>query len=186
MKRLFVPRIWSGIVYHLNVFIDTVFASLSWIVGEGALAAIYYANRIIQFPLALIAVSLARVVIVDMADFHHAQEPDAFKRVFVFALQNILFFIIPISLVFLCVPYEILDVLFGRGEFGPESLAITSPVLFYYAWGLLFFCLARLFIHAFYSLQDTSTPARIATYSKPPSELKSPETSTCTPPGVCL
>ncbi|MFO8053092.1 MAG: lipid II flippase MurJ, partial [Candidatus Omnitrophota bacterium] len=48
MFKLFVGRLFSSLIYHLSVLVDTVFSSLTFIVGQGALASIYYANRLIQ------------------------------------------------------------------------------------------------------------------------------------------
>ncbi|MCX5666203.1 MAG: murein biosynthesis integral membrane protein MurJ, partial [Candidatus Omnitrophica bacterium] len=50
---LLVPRAFGSAIYQVNIFVDTMLASLSWIVGSGGVAALYYANRLIQFPLAI-------------------------------------------------------------------------------------------------------------------------------------
>lgn len=162
MFKLFIPRIWASLVYHLNVFVDTVFSSLSWIVGGGALAAIYYSNRIIQFPLALIAISVSRVAIVDLSEFHKENDLEKFKQLFVFSLRSILFFIVPCSIILLLMSQEIIEVLFLRGTFDESSCNITHPVLFFYAFGLFPFCGIKLLVNSFYSLKDTSTPAKTA------------------------
>ena len=165
MIKLFFPRIWSSIVYQLSVFVDTNFSSLSWIVGEGALAAIYYANRIIQFPLALIAVSLSRVAIVDFSYLYKEKRYDEFKQLFLFSFKSILFFILPFSMILIFVGNNILEVLFKRGAFGDYSLNLTSWVLFFYSFGLFFFCGIKLLVNSFYALKDTITPARSATFA---------------------
>jgi putative peptidoglycan lipid II flippase len=165
MAKLFIPRVWSSVVYHLNVFIDTIFSSLSWIVGEGALAAVYYANRIVQLPLALIGISISRVAIVDLSGFHKDNNLKDFKELFIFSLRNILFFIIPIMCVFLCMSRELLEILFYRGNFDVHSLQITASTLFFYALGLFFFCGIKLLVNAFYSLKDTFTPAKTSSFS---------------------
>ena len=165
MFKLFVPRIWSSAVYHLNVFVDTIFASLSWIVGSGALAAIYYANRVIQFPLALIGVSIARVAMVDLSGFHKENNLEDFKKVLIFSFQNVLFFIIPITFLFLFMAKEIIKVVFVHGKFSTYSLFLTYPVLVSYSLGLFFFCGIKLLVNSFYSLKDTLTPAKTATFA---------------------
>jgi len=163
MFRMFVFRIWSGVVYHLSVVVDTIYSSLSWIVGAGGLAAVYYSNRVIQFPLALIALSVSRVAMVDMSGLHKDKNESDFKKVLVFSFKNILFFTIPIVFFFVFMSREIIEVLFLRGSFGLSSLAMTRPVLFYYSFGLIFFCAIKLLVNTFYSLKDTRTPARTAT-----------------------
>ena len=165
MAKLFVPRVWSSIVYHLNVFIDTIFSSLSWIVGEGALAAVYYANRIVQLPLALIGISISQVAIVDLSGFHKDNNMKDFKELLMFSLQNILFFIIPIMCVLLFMSGELLDILFYRGDFDAHSLHITSSTLFFYSLGIFFFCGIKLLVNAFYALKDTFTPAKTSAFA---------------------
>lgn len=165
MFKLFIPRIWSSVVYHLSVFIDTAFSSLGLIVGQGAVASVYYANRLIQFPFALIAISVSRVAIVDLSAYYQQGNMEDFKKLLVFSFQNIFFFIIPLSAVFLFIPQDIIDVVFVRGEFAKSSLTMTSAVLFFYSFGLLFFCGIKLLVNAFYSLKDTAVPAKIATIS---------------------
>ncbi|UCD15892.1 MAG: murein biosynthesis integral membrane protein MurJ [Candidatus Omnitrophota bacterium] len=160
MLKLFPPRIWSSVIYHLSVILDTILCSLTTIVGEGAIAAIYFANRLIQFPFALIALSISRVIIVDLSSCYKDGNIGQFKKFFIFSFQNIVFFIIPISAAFLFIPQGIIDVIFRRGEFTDASLIITSGVLFFYAFGLFFFCLIKLLVSAFYALKDTATAAK--------------------------
>ena len=165
MLKLFIPRIWSSVVYQLSIFIDTIFSSLTLIVGQGALAAIYYANRLIQFPFALIALSVSRVAIVDLSSYHRKGNMDDFKKLFVFSLQNIIFFIVPLSVLFIFLSRGIIEVIYLRGEFDAYSLKITSSVLFFYTFGLFFFCGIKLLVNSFYSLKDTVIPAKTATIS---------------------
>ena len=165
MLRLFVPRIWSSVVYHMSVFIDTIFASLHFIVGQGALASIYYADRLIQFPFALVALSVSRVAIVDLSSYHSQGKVEEFKKLLVFSFQNIIFFILPIVFIFIFLSEGLLDVFFTRGRFDQNSLRMTSSILFFYSFGLFFFCGIKLLVNSFYSLKDTRTPAKTATFS---------------------
>ncbi|MDD3296068.1 MAG: murein biosynthesis integral membrane protein MurJ [Candidatus Omnitrophica bacterium] len=165
MMKLFVPRVWSSLVYHLSVFIDTIFSSLSSVVGQGAVASVYYANRLIQFPFALIALSISRVAIVDLSSYHHKGDLKNFQKLLIFSFQNIAVFIIPLSVLFMFLSDGIVDVVFTRGEFGLNSKQLTSSALFFYSFGLFFFCAIRLFVNAFYALKDTVTPAKIASFS---------------------
>ncbi len=165
MLKLFIPRIWSSIIYHLSVFVDTIFSSLVSIVGQGALASVYYANRLIQFPFALIALSISRVAIVDLSSYHRQGNMDDFKKLFVFSFQNIVFFIIPLACIFIFNSQDIIDVIFTRGKFGIDSLKMTASVLFFYSFGLFFFCGIKLLVNSFYALKDTALPAKTAAIS---------------------
>jgi len=165
MVKLFIPRVWASIVYHLSVFVDTMFSSLVSIVGQGALASVYYANRLIQFPFALIALSISRVAIVDLSSYHHKGNMGDFKKLFVFSFQNIIFFIVPLVSFFLFASKDIINVIFARGKFDTNSLNMTALVLFFYSFGLFFFCSIKLLVNSFYALKDTTIPAKVATVS---------------------
>ncbi len=162
MIKLFGPRLLSSVIYNLSVFIDTIFSSLVHIVGEGALASVYYANRLTQLPFALIAIAVSKVAIVDLSAYHKKNKESDFKNLFVFSFQNIIFFIIPISIIFIFIPKYLIRVIFARGEFDNNSLIMTSSVLFFYSFGLFFFCGIKLLVNSFYSLKDASTPAKAA------------------------
>ncbi len=165
MIKLFPPRILSSIVYQLSVIIDTVFASFTHIVGEGALAALWFANRYIHIPLALFVHAVCRVAIVDLSYYHSQGNFKDFKKLFVFSFQNIIFFIVPISIIYMFLPEGIIDVALTRGDFDLNSLKITSSVLFFYSFGLFFFCGIKLLVNVFYSLKDTVIPAKATAIS---------------------
>lgn len=163
MIKLLPPRVWASVSYHLSVILDTVLCSFSSLAGQGALAAVHYASHLIQFPLAFIVLSISRVIIVDLSSCYKEEKMDDFKKIFVFSFQNIVFFIIPISVIFMFLPREIIDVLYKRGGFDMASLAVTSSLFFSYALGLFFFCFIKLQVTAFYALKDTLVPARTTT-----------------------
>ncbi len=165
MLRLFGPRAVSSVAYQLSVVVDTVFASFSPIVGEGAVAALWFANQYIHLPQALFIHSLCRVSIVDLSLLHSQNKLDDFKRLVVFSFQNAIFFIIPIAMVYLFLSQPIITVILHRGDFDTQSVAITASALFFYSFGLFFFCGSRLFINSFYALKDTAVPARITFFS---------------------
>jgi putative peptidoglycan lipid II flippase len=165
MFKLFIPRLGSSIIYHLSVLIDTIFSSLTFLVGKGGLAAVYYANRLVQFPLAIIALSISRVTLVDLSSYAYEDKLSDFKKLFVFSFQNLLFFLLPIVFLFLFLPEGLIEVIFKRGKFDLYSLKLTANVLFYYGWGLFFFCGIKLLVNSFYALKDTLTPTKTAFFS---------------------
>ncbi len=165
MGKLSLPRIWSVAVYHINVFLDTFLASFSQIVGQGAVAAIYYSNRLIQFPLALFSLSISRAVLPGLASLSAEDRLQDFKSALSFSFKNLSLFMIPFSVFFLFFSSPLVEIIFKRGAFDTYSVVITSSTLFFYSVGLFFFASSRLLISAFYSLKDTKTPAKISTFT---------------------
>ena len=161
--RLLLPRLWGTAVYQINVFVDTFCASLAVIVGAGGIAAIYYANRMIQFPLGVFGYALASVALPSLSKL--AQEGDMvrFRSTLFFSMRNLMLILIPTAVGLGFFSKWIIHIVFQRGAFDAYSTMVTSQVMFYAALGLPFFGASRILVSAFYALHDTRTPVKIAT-----------------------
>jgi len=160
--KLLGPRLIGAGVYQFTVLIDTFCASLSMIVGVGGISAIYYSNRIIQFPMGVFTIALASAVLPTLSGLATNGQMDQMKRTIIFSLENIFFVMLPTSVIMMILSAPIIRLLFQRGEFNQYSTMITSSALLYYAIGLFGFGGIKILVTAFHSLQDTKTPVKIA------------------------
>ncbi|MDP3142579.1 MAG: murein biosynthesis integral membrane protein MurJ [Candidatus Omnitrophota bacterium] len=163
--RLLLPRIFGSAVYQLNLVIDTICASLASVVGEGSIAAIYYANRVVQFPLGVFGIALASVILPTMSGYAANKDMDKLKQTLAFSLRSIFLVMLPCGIILLVFSEPIIKILFQRGEFNSYSTQITSRALLFYALGLFAYSGVKILVSAFYSLQDTVTPVKVATIS---------------------
>ena len=163
--RLLSPRILGSAVYQLNVFADTIMASLSGIVGLGGVAAIYYANRIIQLPMAIFGIALSSALLPTMSEQVAQEDITGLKKTLNFSLKAIYLVIFPAALGLIVLAHPIITALFQRGKFDVYSANITSQALIFYCLGLLAFSSVKILVSCFYSLQDTVTPIRSAAVS---------------------
>jgi putative peptidoglycan lipid II flippase len=161
--RLLLPRLWGGTVYQLNVFVDTFCASLAVIVGTGGIAAIYYANRVIQFPLGVFGYALASVALPSLSKLAQEGNMARFRSTLFFSLRNLMLILIPTAVGMGFFSKWIIRLVFQHGAFDAYSTMVTSQVMFYAALGLPFFGASRVLVSAFYALHDTKTPVKIAT-----------------------
>ena len=162
---LLIPRALGACVYQVNVFISTILASLSGIVGEGAVAALYYANRVWQLPLAIFGIALAQAALPTMSRHVAMNDIGKLKEMLSFSLKVLFFILIPASVGIMVLSTPITKVLFERGAFTSYSTCITSNALFFYAIGLVACGGIKVLVSAFYSLQDTMTPVKTAAIS---------------------
>ncbi len=162
---LIVPRVLGACVYQFNVFISTILASLSAIVGEGAVAAIYYANRIWQLPLAIFGIALAQAALPTMSKHMAGNDTVKMKETVQFSLKMVFFILVPSSIGLMMLATPITRVLFERGAFTSYSTSITSGALFFYSFGLVACGGLKVLANAFYAMGDTRTPVKAAFYS---------------------
>ena len=163
--RLLIPRVFGSGVYQINVFVSTILASMARIVGEGAVAALYFSNRILQFPLAIFAIALAQAALPTLSGHIARKETEEFRDTINFLLRSVFFVLVPASAGLIALSVPITSTLLERGAFGSYSTMITSNALFFYAFGLLAYGAIKILVNSFYAMQDTKTPVKIAALS---------------------
>ena len=160
--RLLLPRMLGAGVYQINIIVDRILASLQFIVGKGAVAALYYGNRLFQLPLALFGIAIATAALPMMSSLAVEKNIVKLKEAVSFSIRNMLFLSVPASVRLLLLSRPIIKVIFQRGEFTSYATDITSAVLFFYAIGLVAYGAVKILVVAFYSMQDTLTPVKVA------------------------
>src|SRR3989338_4130843 len=162
---LMIPRAFGSAIYQVNIFVDTILASLAWIVGEGGVAALYYANRLIQFPLAIFGLAIAQAALPRMSQEFSSNDLTKLKGTLSFAFMTTFFIMLPASVGLCVLGVPIIKLLFQRGEFTAYSAYITQSALFFYTFGLCAYGGGKLLVTCFYFLQDTITPVKTALFA---------------------
>lgn len=160
--KLLMPRALGSAVYQINIFVDTILASLSSVVGAGGVAALYYANRLVQFPLAIFGLALAQAALPKMSREFASNDIGRMKETLSFSLRAVFLIMVPASFGLAILGLPIIRVLFQRGAFTAYSTSITGSALFFYSFGLLAYGGIKLLVAAFYSMHDTRTPVKTA------------------------
>ena len=163
--KLLVPRLFGSAVYQLSVIVDNIFSTFKWIVGTGAPAALWYSYRLFHLPLAIFGISLATVALPKMSREVARKEMLSFKETINFSLRSVFLVLIPASVGLITLGKPIVRVLFERGEFTSYSTSITSSALFFYAFGLFACGGIKILVNSFFSLGDTLTPVKVASFS---------------------
>lgn len=165
VMRLLIPRLMGATVYQLNVFVDTILASLHWIVGAGGIAALYYSNRLIQLPTAVFGIAIATAALPILSGHFSKSDMNKFKETLNFSLKSLFIVMIPATVGFIVLGDKIIRILFERGEFTAYSTMITSQALIFYSIGLFSYAGIKILVFCFYSMQDTVTPVKTASLS---------------------
>lgn len=159
---LMMPAILGMAVTEINIFVDTLLASL---LPEGSVSYLYYGSRLVQFPQGVFAVAIGIAILPTFSQQAAKGQIEEIKETLSFGIRLVLFITIPATVGLIILGEPIINLLFERGAFVHQSTTATAYALFYYAFGLCAFSGVKVIVPAFYSLKDTATPAKIAVYS---------------------
>ncbi len=162
IARLMTPAVFGAAVYQINLFIGTLLASL---LEEGSVSYLYYADRLVQFPLGVFAIALATAVLPSLSKQAALDDMEGLRTSFSYAVKLVFFVTIPAMTGLIILREPIVRLLFQRGAFDPATTRLTAVALLYYAVGLWAFSGVRIVVATFYALQDTKTPVKIAVIS---------------------
>ena len=156
---LLAPSTVGAAVYQINVILSTSLAST---LRAGSVSALWYAGRIFEFPIGLVAVAIGTAALPSFSDQAVRGAHDEMRRSLTFALGLINAVAVPASIALVVLARPITAVLFQHGAFGAEEVERTARALQAYAVGLWPLSVARVIVPAFYALRDVRTPVRAA------------------------
>jgi putative peptidoglycan lipid II flippase len=155
--RLLLPSVVGLAAVQVNVFVITVLASL---LAPGSISFLYYADRIMEFPLGLFGIALASASLPSMARQVAAGDRRSLATTLGFALRMSMFISIPASLGLIVLRAPIVRVLFERGRFSSTDTAATAEALLWFAVGLSGIAGARIAAQVFYALRTPGVAVR--------------------------
>lgn len=162
IAALLGPSIFGLAAVQLNVLINTLLASF---LREGSVSYLYYADRVVEFPLGVFGIAVATAALPAMSEQAARKDLRQLKETFNFAFRLACFVAIPASVGLILLRIPIIRVLFERGRFEPGDTAATAWALGFYALGLIPFSVLRIVTQTFYALGDVKTPVRVGIVS---------------------
>jgi putative peptidoglycan lipid II flippase len=156
--RLLVPSIFSFAIVQINILVGT---TIGFMVGPGANSALWYGNRLMQFPLGVFAISMGTSLLPTISAQMAARDVDGVKKSISFALRSVFLIILPSSVGLIVLSHPITQMLFQRGEFDAVSTARTAAVVVGYSIGLFAYSGQKIIANGFFAVQDTQTPVKI-------------------------
>ncbi len=157
--RLMLPAVFGSAVYQFNQFMGTLLATF---LPEGSVSWLYYADRVVQFPLGVFAIAISTAALPSLSGHAARKDLHEFNETLTHALRLVFFITLPAMAGLIVLGKPIVYVLFQRGAFTHQATVMTRQALFYYTLGLWAFSGIRILVSAFYALQDTKTPVKVA------------------------
>ena len=159
---LMAPSVIGLAVTQFNIFIDTLIASL---LVEGSISYLYYADRVMQLPLGVFGTAIGTAILPTLSSYAAKRDMEGMRDTLSFGLRFTFFIAIPAMTAQIVLSLPIVSLLFERGEFTHQAAINTSQALIAFSIGLWAYSGIKVIAPAYYSVQDTKTPVRIAVIS---------------------
>jgi putative peptidoglycan lipid II flippase len=162
VMRLMLPAIFSVSVTQINLLLDSLFASFLTV---GSVSWLYYSDRLVEFPLGIIGMALATVILPQLARNYAAEDKQAFSGSLDWGLRLILLVGMPATVGLLILAEPMLSTLFQYDEFSVRDMHFAGQSLRAYAVGLMGYFMIKILVPGFTSRQDMKTPVRYGMYA---------------------
>ena len=157
--RQMAPALLGVSVAQLSLLINTQIASQ---VGVGAVSWLTYADRLMEFPTALLGVALGVVLMPQLSGAQASGDAARYSGLLDWGLRLTLLLALPCAVALLVFAEPMVAVLFHRGAFQASDVQHTVTALMGYGVGLMGLVGVKILAPGFYARQDTRTPVRIA------------------------
>jgi putative peptidoglycan lipid II flippase len=156
--RLMLPGIFGSSVAQVSLMLDTIVVSF---LVTGSVSWLYFADRLMEFPLGVFSIALATVILPNLSRHHAAESMEHFTGTLDWALRLVIVLVSPAAVAMLVFAGPLTATTFGYGKFDAHDVQMATYALMAYSWGLLGFSLVKVLAPGYFARQDTRTPVRV-------------------------
>jgi putative peptidoglycan lipid II flippase len=153
------PAIFAVSAQQISLIINTNIASH---IGPGAVSWINYADRLMEFPTALLGVALGTILLPSLSKAHVDADPHEYSSLLDWGLRVTFLLAAPSAIALFFFAEPLTATLFHYGKFDGNSVVMVSRALSAYGVGLIGLILIKILAPGFYAKQDIKTPVKIA------------------------
>ncbi len=157
--KLMVPALLGVSVAHLSMLINTQIASH---LPAGSLSWITYADRLMEFPTALLGVALGVVLMPQLASARASGNQAEYSAMLDWGLRCVLLLALPCAVALLVFPQPLVAVLYHYGAMTAFDVQQVTHALMGWGVGLIGIVAIKVLAPAYYASQDTRTPVKVA------------------------
>ncbi len=157
VKRLLVlmgPVVLTGGATQINLLVGQIIASSQ----DGAIALLNYADRINQLPLGVIGIAVGVVLLPELARALEAKNTAEAAYLQNRSTEFALGVTVPAAVGLMVMPAPIINILYERGAFGPETTVLTASALAAFASGLPAYVMIKVLQASFFAREDMKSP----------------------------
>ena len=159
VTTLMLPALLGVSVAQVSLLINTQIASH---LATGSVSWLSYADRLMEFPTAMLGVALGVVLLPQLAAARAADDGERYSALLDWGLRLVVLLAVPCAVALLTFAKPLVAVLYHYGAFSERDVAQTTTALMGYGAGLLGLVAIKVLAPGFYARQDIRTPVKIA------------------------
>lgn len=159
VASLMVPALLGVSVAQVSLLINTQIASH---LATGSVTWLFYADRLMEFPTALLGVALGVVLMPQLASAKAAGDTERYSGMLDWGLRFVVLLATPSAVALLVFAQPLVATLFHYGAFTDRDVGQVAIALMGYGVGLMGLVAIKVLAPGFYASQDMRTPVRIA------------------------
>ena len=153
------PAVIGVSAAQISALINTQFAAL---LGDGRISWITYADRLMEFPSALLGVALGTILLPSLAQHHSDADSHEYSALLDWGLRLAVLLAIPAAVALAILSLPLVSTLYQYGRFTVNDVMQTRAALLGYSIGLPALILVKILAPGFYARQVMGTPVKIA------------------------
>lgn len=157
--QLMLPALLGVSVAQISLLINTQIASH---LVSGSVSWLSYADRLMEFPTALLGVALGAVLMPQLSAAKAANDTATYSDMLDWGLRLVVVLALPCALALLVFSKALVSVLYNYGAFSAHDVQQTTLALMGYGVGLLGLVAIKVLAPGYYASQNIRTPVRIA------------------------
>lgn len=157
--KLMGPAILGVSVAQISLLLNTQIASF---LETGSVSWLTAADRLMEFPSALLGVALGTVLLPSLVRSHANENPQEFSRLLDWGLRVTLLLTLPAALGLALLATPLIATLLQHGLFTAHDVMMSRAALVAYTVGLTGIILVKVLAPGFYARQNIKTPVKIA------------------------
>ena len=147
---------------QISALINTQLASL---LGNGRISWINYADRLMEFPSALLGVALGTVLLPTLVKHHADENHTQYSSLLDWGLRLAFILALPAAVAMWFLALPMICTLYQYGKFTVNDVWQTRSALLGYSVGLLGLIVVKILAPGFYARQNLKTPVKIAFFT---------------------
>jgi putative peptidoglycan lipid II flippase len=159
IAKLMVPALLGVSVAQISLLINTQIASH---LTPGSVSWLTYADRLMEFPTAMLGVAIGVVLMPQLASAKAAGDADRYSAMLDWGLRVVVLLAVPCAVALLTFAQPLVSTLYHYGAFTDRDVYQTTTALMGYGAGLLGLVAIKVLAPGFYASQDIKTPVAIA------------------------